>query len=133
MEFVDISTFTTVAGVVAATTFTRKTLGTTGRWNTLLAVLWGVVLTLADYYATGGLFDGPTVVKVIMGGFALGLAASGIYDIADKTGTRLEPADAGKREKYDPTMIISKGEPPALADAEAGVRVRPASHAYKGD
>ena len=70
-----IITVATVPAIVALTNL-AKSLGITGRWAALVAVVLGVALASADYALAGsGLW------RAASDGLLLGLAAAGLYDL----------------------------------------------------
>ena len=76
-----IVTLATVPAILALVNL-AKTLGLSGRWSALVAVLLGVGISLAEIYAPATLWQG------IAGGVLLGLGAAGLYDM-----TATEPID----------------------------------------
>jgi len=73
--------------VVLALVNLGKSLGVTGRWSALLAVLLGVALAVADYVFLGdGTIAAAGVYTACATGLILGLTAAGLYDVADKIG-----------------------------------------------
>ncbi len=70
-----ITTIATVPAIVALTNL-AKTLGLTGRWSALVAVLLGVALSVGTWALAGtGWWDAAS------SGLLLGLAAAGLYDL----------------------------------------------------
>lgn len=67
-----------------------KSLGVTGKWNTLLAVVLGVVLKLGDAAFISGASTPAEWYTAFGAGLLLGLGAAGLYDaasIASSAGT----------------------------------------------
>ncbi|MDU7384129.1 MAG: hypothetical protein E7L06_08490 [Schaalia turicensis] len=75
-----VITVATVPAIVALTNLV-KSLGISGKWSALVAVLLGIGLSVADYALAGtGWWDAAS------GGLLLGLAAAGLYDLAPSAG-----------------------------------------------
>lgn len=71
-----VITVATVPAIVALTNLV-KSLGISGKWSALVAVLLGVGLSVASWALAGaGWWDAAS------GGLLLGLAAAGLYDLA---------------------------------------------------
>ena len=83
-----ITLLATPAAVLALVNLAKR-FGITGPWATLLAVLLGVGLTVADY-----LLGADALYGAIATGLILGLGAAGLYDVAVTVGTTAEPRRA---------------------------------------
>lgn len=80
-----ILTVVTVPAILALVNL-AKSLGLSGRWSALVAVLLGVGLAVAEHYAPAALW------QTIIGGLIVGLGAAGLYDVTAPTDAkRAEP------------------------------------------
>ena len=77
-----VTTLATIPAILALVNL-AKTWGVTGKWSALLAVILGLVLSLADY---GFLTEDPLTRSgwyiAAATGLILGLSAAGLYDVA---------------------------------------------------
>lgn len=74
--------------VILALVNLGKSMGVTGKWATLLAVVLGILLAVTD-----GVFGTNPMYGFISNGLILGLTASGLYDVAVTVGERYAPGE----------------------------------------
>ena len=74
--------------VILALVNLGKSMGVTGKWATLLAVVLGILLAVTD-----GVFGTNPMYGFISNGLILGLTASGLYDVAVTVGERYTPGE----------------------------------------
>ena len=74
--------------VILALVNLGKSMGVTGKWSMLLAVILGVLLAVAD-----GILGTNPVYGFVSTGLILGLTAAGLYDVSVTVGKRYAPGE----------------------------------------
>lgn len=72
----------TVATVVALVNVAKTTFNISGRWATLLAVVFGVAIAVVEHVVTATTITAPGIYGAFATGLLLGLTASGVYDVS---------------------------------------------------
>lgn len=116
-----METIVTIASIPAILALVQlaKSFGVTGKWSTLLAVVLGVVLQVADYAALGGPNDMAGWYQAVAIGLILGLSAAGLYDAA-KTASGPPAPDAGlvTVESVHYGTVLHGSEPVVVTSAD---------------
>ena len=74
--------------VILALVNLGKSMGVTGKWSMLLAVILGVLLAVTD-----GILGTHPIYGFISNGLILGLTAAGLYDVSATVGKRYAPGE----------------------------------------
>lgn len=74
-----ITAIATVPAILALVNWAKQ-FGVHGRWSTLLAVVLGVLASLAEWSVAPD--PGSSLAQAAVSGLALGLSASGLYDVS---------------------------------------------------
>lgn len=83
IEILDgITTLATLPAIFALVELGKR-LGASGYWSMLLAVLFGVGLSVADF-----MWASEPLYQAIAGGLILGLGAAGVYDLTQGASPR---------------------------------------------
>ena len=98
--------------VVLALVNLAKSLGVTGRWSALLAVLLGIGLAVSDYAFLGdGTITAAGLYTACATGVILGLTSAGLYDVAHTLGGSASGTQCVERGPDGDTVAGEADEP----------------------
>ena len=103
-----VTTLATIPAILALVQLS-KSFGISGKWATLLAVVLGVILQVAEYTVSGDV-SASGWYQAAATGLILGLSAAGLYDTAKRSSDQVtyttlqevQPVGAGQLAGVDP-------------------------------
>ena len=111
-----VTSIATVA-VVLALVNVAKEFGVKGKWATLLAVFFGIILSVLEYVFTTDLVTMQGLYQAFAVGLLIGLTAAGVYDVSKNMGGSTQVVNVPIVSPSDiPTDAVS--EVPEITEAD---------------